>query len=42
MRVVLVPTDRLKNNEDVKNHQYIELGKLKETKATKTMKFLKG
>lgn len=29
VRVVLVPTNRLKNNEDVKNYQYIELGKLK-------------
>lgn len=26
VRVVLVPTNRLKNNEDVKNYQYIELG----------------
>ena len=35
VRVVLVPTNRLKNNEDVKNYQYIELGKLKEIKEIK-------
>ncbi|MBJ7987415.1 DM13 domain-containing protein [Bacillus cereus] len=33
VRVVLVPTNHLKNNEDVKNHQYIELGKLKGNKG---------
>ncbi|WP_410985142.1 DM13 domain-containing protein [Bacillus cereus] len=34
VRVVLVPTKILKNNEDVKNYQYIELGKLKGNKGS--------
>ncbi|PEA53851.1 hypothetical protein CON64_16625 [Bacillus pseudomycoides] len=33
VRVVLVPTKQLKNNEDVKNYKYIELGKLKGNKG---------
>ncbi|WP_020060209.1 DM13 domain-containing protein [Bacillus sp. 123MFChir2] len=33
VRVVLVPTNQLKNNEDVKNYKYIELGKLKGNKG---------
>lgn len=33
VRVVLVPTNQLKNNEDVKNYQYVELGKLKGNKG---------
>jgi hypothetical protein len=33
VRVVLVPTEQLKNNEDVKNYKYIELGKLKGNKG---------
>ncbi|KEK21868.1 DM13 domain-containing protein [Bacillus gaemokensis] len=34
VRVVLVPTESLKNNEDVKNYKYIELGKLKGNKGS--------
>lgn len=33
VRVVLVPTKQLKNNEDVKNYKYIKLGKLKGNKG---------
>nr|WP_258397523.1 DM13 domain-containing protein [Bacillus sp. SRB_331] len=33
VQVVLIPTKILKNNEDVKNHRYIELGKLKGNKG---------
>lgn len=33
VRVVLVPTNQLKNNEDVKNYKYVELGKLKGNKG---------
>ncbi|MGG0150946.1 DM13 domain-containing protein [Bacillus mycoides] len=33
VRVVLVPAKQLKNNEDVKNYKYIELGKLKGNKG---------
>jgi hypothetical protein len=33
VRVVLVPTKTLKNNEDVKSHRYIELGRLKGNKG---------
>ncbi|MBJ8099738.1 DM13 domain-containing protein [Bacillus cereus group sp. N11] len=42
VRVVLVPTDRLKNNEDVKNHQYIELGKLKGNKGDQNYEIPEG
>ncbi|MCU5657598.1 DM13 domain-containing protein [Bacillus mycoides] len=42
VRVVLVPTDRLKNNEDVKNHQYIELGKLKGNKGNQNYEIPEG
>ncbi|MGE6367468.1 hypothetical protein COJ48_22865 [Bacillus cereus] len=34
VRVVLLPVKSLKNNEDVKNYQYIELGKLKGNKGS--------
>ncbi|MEH7216125.1 DM13 domain-containing protein [Bacillus toyonensis] len=42
VRVVLVPTERLKNNEDVKNHQYIELGKLKGNKGDQNYEIPEG
>lgn len=42
VRVVLVPTNRLKNNEDVKNHQYIELGKLKGNKGDQNYEIPEG
>ncbi len=42
VRVVLVSTDCLKNNEDVKNHQYIELGKLKGNKGDQNYKIPDG
>ena len=32
--MVLFPVKSLKNNEDVKNYQYIELGKLKGNKGS--------
>ncbi|MDM5187329.1 DM13 domain-containing protein [Bacillus sp. DX4.1] len=42
VRVVLVPTNRLKNNEDVKNHRYIELGKLKGNKGDQNYEIPEG
>ncbi|PFM61349.1 hypothetical protein COJ48_21775 [Bacillus cereus] len=42
VRVVLVPTNHLKNNEDVKNHQYIELGKLKGNKGDQNYEIPEG
>ncbi|MCU4759823.1 MULTISPECIES: DM13 domain-containing protein [unclassified Bacillus (in: firmicutes)] len=42
VRVVLVPTNRLENNEDVKNHQYIELGKLKGNKGDQNYEIPEG
>ncbi len=42
VRVVLVPTNRLKNNEDVKNYQYIELGKLKGNKGDQNYEIPEG
>ncbi|PFE09042.1 DM13 domain-containing protein [Bacillus cereus] len=42
VRVVLVPTNRLKDNEDVKNHEYIELGKLKGNKGDQNYKIPEG
>lgn len=42
VRVVLVPTNHLKNNEDVKNHRYIELGKLKGNKGDQNYEIPEG
>lgn len=42
VRVILVPTNRLKNNEDVKNYQYIELGKLKGNKGDQNYEIPEG
>ncbi|PEV83444.1 DM13 domain-containing protein [Bacillus cereus] len=42
VRVVLVSTNHLKNNEDVKNHKYIELGKLKGNKGDQNYEIPEG
>lgn len=42
VRVVLVPTNRLKDNEDVNNHRYIELGKLKGNKGDQNYEIHEG
>lgn len=42
VRVVLVPTKSLKNNEDVKNYQYIELGNLKGNKGSQNYEIPEG
>ncbi|MFI8708301.1 DM13 domain-containing protein [Bacillus sp. NPDC077411] len=42
VRVVLVPTKQLKNNEDVKNYKYIELGKLKGNKGDQNYEIPEG
>ncbi|SFD54423.1 Electron transfer DM13 [Bacillus sp. 491mf] len=42
VRVVLVPTNQLKNNEDVKNYKYVELGKLKGNKGDQNYEIPEG
>lgn len=42
VRVVLVPTNQLKDNEDVKNYKYVELGKLKGNKGDQNYEIPEG